>query len=592
MNNDYFSLLRTAWHYARSEKRTYIIVYILFALANVSQSIYPIIFGNFVNQVQADSTKIWNSLLIYIGIYLFLKIFEWVFHGPARILERTLAFNLSQNFLQEKYHQVLHLPAAWHTDNHSGATINRIRKSYEALKDFFENGFMYFATFAKFFIALFAMVYFSPLFGGIGLLLGLFTIRVLFWFDVPYIKTLDEVNEAEHQVSATLFDSIANIRTVITLRLEKSMENGLYQKVRAIFPAYKKNMYINEWKWFAADILVASIYAIVALGYVYQNYNSGKPVAVGNLIVLLGFVNQFTSVFHDVAWQYTNIIQFNTNVNASKDITESYNALNKTSTSAELPVNWKNIDINDLNFSYHTEYNNERKAQSLHGIHLNLKRGARIAIIGESGGGKSTVLALLRGLYAPEQSTKLTVDEKPIDNWNILGNTVTLFPQEPEIFDNTIEHNLTLGLPYNEKTVDAACEIANVTEIIAQLPNGKSSHIQEKGVNLSGGQKQRLALARGILAAQESTIVLLDEPTSSVDAKTEYAIYKNLLAAFKDKTVISTLHRLHLLVFFDYVYIMKQGRIIDEGTFLNLKEKSPTFKELWKHQEIIMQTEV
>ena len=100
-----------------------------------------------------------------------------------------------------------------------------------------------------------------------------------------------------------------------------------------------------------------------------------------------------------------------------------------------------------------------------------------------------------------------------------------------------------------------------------------------------------MALARGILAAQESTIVLLDEPTSSVDAKTEYAIYKNLLAAFKDKTVISTLHRLHLLVFFDYVYIMKQGRVIDEGTFLDLKEKSPTFKELWKHQEIVMQAE-
>ncbi len=588
MNNDYFSLLRTAWHYARAEKRTYIFVYVLFALANVSQSIYPIIFGNFVNQVQSDSTKIWHSLLVYIGIYMFLKLFEWVFHGPARILERTLAFNLSQNFLQEKYHQVLHLPAAWHTDNHSGATINRIRKSYEALKDFFENGFMYFATFAKFFIALFAMVYFSPLFGGIGLILGLFTIRVLFWFDVPYIKTLDEVNEAEHQVSATLFDSIANIRTVITLRLERSMESGLSQKIRAIFPSYRKNMFINEWKWFAADILVASIYAIVALGYVYQHYSSGKIADVGNLIILLGFVNQFTSVFHDVAWQYTNIIQYNTNVNASKDISDAFNALNKKSASNELPQNWKDIDIKDLSFSYHTDYDTERKAQSLHNLNLNLKRGARIAIIGESGGGKSTVLSLLRGLYLPEDSIQLTVDEQKISDWNTLGNTVTLFPQEPEIFDNTIEHNLTLGLPYDEKTVDAACEIANVTEIIQQLPNGKASHIQEKGVNLSGGQKQRLALARGILAAKQSTIVLLDEPTSSVDAKTEYAIYKNLLEAFKDKTVISTLHRLHLLVFFDYVYIMKQGRIIDEGTFANLKENSVTFKELWKHQEILL----
>ncbi len=587
MNNDYFSLLRTAWNYARTEKRTYILVYVLFSIANLSQSVYPIAFGWFVNQAQNNTAHIWYSLLIYIGIYMGLKLLEWFFHGPARILERTLAFNLSQNFLQEKYHQVLHLPAAWHTDNHSGATINRIRKSYEALKNFFEDGFMFFHTFSKFFIALAAMIYFSPLFGGIGLILGVFTIWVLFKFDVPYIKTLDEVNEAEHEVSATLFDSIANIRTVITLRLEKSMENGLYQKVRAIFPAYKKNIYINEWKWFVADILVASIYAIVALGYVYQNFSQSKHVDIGSLIILLGYINEFTSVFHDVGWQYTNIIQLNTSVNASKDITETYNALNKTNTSSELPQNWKKIDIKDLSFSYHEEYDTTRKAQSLHNIDLNLERGRRIAIIGESGGGKSTVLALLRGLYIPEDSTQLVVDEKNIPNWNTLGNTVTLFPQEPEIFDNTIEHNLTLGLPYDEKTVDSACEIANVTEIISQLPNGKASHIQEKGVNLSGGQKQRLALARGILAAQLSTIVLLDEPTSSVDAKTEYEIYKNLLEAFKDKTVISTLHRLHLLVFFDYVYIMKQGRIIDEGTFANLKENSPTFKELWKHQEIL-----
>jgi ABC-type multidrug transport system fused ATPase/permease subunit len=117
------------------------------------------------------------------------------------------------------------------------------------------------------------------------------------------------------------------------------------------------------------------------------------------------------------------------------------------------------------------------------------------------------------------------------------------------------------------------------------LPNGLQSNIQEKGVNLSGGQKQRLALARGILAARTSKIVLLDEPTSSVDPKTEMQIYQKLFREFEGKAVLSTLHRLHLLAQFDYVYILQKGIIVDEGTFEKLLQESAIFQELWKHQK-------
>jgi ABC-type multidrug transport system fused ATPase/permease subunit len=116
------------------------------------------------------------------------------------------------------------------------------------------------------------------------------------------------------------------------------------------------------------------------------------------------------------------------------------------------------------------------------------------------------------------------------------------------------------------------------------LPDGLLTYIQEKGVNLSGGQKQRLALARGILAAQNSSIVLLDEPTSSIDPGTEKKIYGSLFNAFSDKAVVSSLHRLHLLKDFDYIYILKDGSVIDEGTFDNLSRYSLVFKEMWDHQ--------
>ena len=205
--------------------------------------------------------------------------------------------------------------------------------------------------------------------------------------------------------------------------------------------------------------------------------------------------------------------------------------------------------------------------------------------MGESGSGKSTILALLRGLYTPQYGMVFSIDDAIFDI-STLNETVTLFPQEPEIFENTIEYNITLGLPFEEKMVWEVCDLAHFSETAKQLPKALSSNIQEKGVNLSGGQKQRLALARGILAAKESQVVLMDEPTSSVDAKTEALIYEQLFANFSEKVIISSLHRLHLLRYFDYVYVLQNGRIIEEGTLEYLQKNAPVFMELWKHQII------
>src|SRR5882672_6197931 len=234
MANPYISLLKTAWRYARREKRKYVLVYAMFVGANLVYAMNPILFGWFIGRIQRDTAHVLRYTTIYISCYIGLKFLQWCFHGPARIMERTLAFHLSRNFLQEKYHQVLHLPVKWHQDHHSGATINRVRKAYEALREFFDRGFMYINVLGKFFFSVTAMLYFSPLFGSLAILMGVLTIFVIRTFDKPFVKALDEVNEKEHIVSSTLFDSLSNIMTVITLRLEKSMETGLLHKVQLI----------------------------------------------------------------------------------------------------------------------------------------------------------------------------------------------------------------------------------------------------------------------------------------------------------------------------------------------------------------------
>lgn len=584
MPNPYISLLKTAWQYARQERKRYVLIYLMFTMANIVFALNPILYGWFINKIQEDSKNVLKHTLWFAAGFVGLRVGEWIFHGPARVLERQLAFNLSRNFLQEMYHQALHLPVKWHQDHHSGSTINRIRKASQALKTFFENGFMYLHALSKFVFSFAAMLYFSPLYGSIGILMGVFTIWVILKFDKPFIKTLNEVNEKEHIFFSTLFDSLSNIITVITLRLEKSMENGLMSKVKDMYPPFMKNVIINEKKWFVADTLVALTYGIIAYGYVYQNWQPNTVFYVGGLVTLLGYVNQFTSVFHDIAWQYTEIIQHNTDVQTAKSIGEAYASQHRPETTETLPQNWKKIEIQNLNFSHREVYSKDYTPQGLHDIKIEIGRGRKVAFVGESGSGKSTLLAILRGLYEPEEGVLVKVDgiEKQL---TLLHESVTLFPQEPEIFENTIAYNITLGLPFEASDIAEVCNNAHFSDVIEQLPNGLESNIQEKGVNLSGGQKQRLALARGILAARESEIVLLDEPTSSVDPKTETLIYEKLFAAFANKAVVSSLHRLHLLQYFDYVYVLDKGRIVDQGSFEHLKTQSPIFQELWRHQE-------
>jgi ATP-binding cassette subfamily B protein len=586
MNNPYISLLVTAWRYARQQRKRYLLIYGMFVMANIVLAMNPLLYGWFIQSFQKDPDAALDNVWLYAGGYFALMLLEWAFHGPARVMERKLAFDLSRNFLDEMYHQALHLPIKWHQDHHSGATINRIRKAYEALRDFFQNGFMFLHAFAKFVFSFIAILWFSPVFGAIGVLVGLINVWVIFKFDKPFIKALDETNEKEHIVSSTLFDSLSNIITVITLRLEKRMKISLMGKVSEVFPPFQRSVVINEWKWFVASLFIAIIYIVVTAGYVYQNYTPGQVFLVGGLVTLLSYVNQFTSVFQDIAWQYTEIIRYNTEVQTARLIGKTYEQQHRPEASEDLPKVWQEIHISNLNFSHGEAYDSEKGAHSLHGLDIRIRRGQRIAFIGESGSGKSTLLALLRGLYQPEEGTNVRIDGTTA-GIELLADQVTLFPQEPEIFENTIDYNITLGLPFEQHDILQVCETAHFADVVQKLPNGLESNIQEKGVNLSGGQKQRLALARGILAARSSDIVLLDEPTSSVDPKTEALIYDNMFAEFAGKAVISTLHRLHLLTKFDYIYILRDGYIVDEGTFSDLRRNSAVFKDLWRHQEAL-----
>src|SRR5699024_8967515 len=130
-----------------------------------------------------------------------------------------------------------------------------------------------------------------------------------------------------------------------TLRSENQMQSGLLKKVGQVFLPFKKQATINEWKWFTASMLVALIYVIVILGYVYQNWIPGETFLIGGLVTLLAYVNQFTSVFYDVANQYTKIIQYNTDIKAAEDIEAAYTQQHIATVLTPLPESWQTMAL-------------------------------------------------------------------------------------------------------------------------------------------------------------------------------------------------------------------------------------------------------
>ncbi|MEM9259481.1 MAG: ATP-binding cassette domain-containing protein, partial [Bacteroidota bacterium] len=257
-------------------------------------------------------------------------------------------------------------------------------------------------------------------------------------------------------------------------------------------------------------------------------------------------------------------------------IEEAYSRQAMPTLNGEVQREWQRLRVEALNFRY------VEQGAGIFDLRLNLDRGKRIALIGPSGSGKTTTLYTLRGLYPPEELS-LRFDEQQ-DSGPQLHEQTTLIPQSPEIFEDTLRNNLTMGLERQSAELEQSIHISVLEDVIEQADQGLATFLAEGGANLSGGQRQRLSIARGLLAADTSTLLLLDEPTSSLDPKTELLVYERLFAAFPDKTIVSTLHRLHLLRFFDYIYYMAEGRIVAEGTLTDLLEKSAGFRSMYQEQ--------
>ncbi|GAA0740406.1 ABC transporter ATP-binding protein [Gaetbulibacter jejuensis] len=562
-DNPYISLLSISWKYAnKKNKSLFVLVYVMYIITNSILASFPLVYGWFVDSLQYNTQDAIKNVWIYIIGYFSLVIGFWLFHAPARMIERKLAFEISSSFLENLVEKLTNLDILWHKKNHSASLINRLRKGFLGLRGFFENGFVYFQTIMQLLISSVAMIYFSPLFGSIAIGLGVFAIWVNFKYDKPFIKSLNEFNEEEHKTLAMLTDSLSNIMTVITLRLNKKIMQELDIMLKQMSPSFRQNTIIAIKKWLTANLLSSFTYAFIIVGYLYSNYNSGTDFKIGPLVALIAFITQFTVAFNNVVLNYTNIVQYYADVSTVNMVNDEFDAYKKTFNNYKsAPSNWESIEIQGINYSH---VNKKECKIIFENATLDIERNRNMVLVGNSGIGKSTLLSIIKGMYRLDSQPKLLIDSVAYSNWNTLTELTTLFPQDPEIFENTILFNLTMGIPFETAEIDEACRIACIDEFIESLSEGINTKIVENGNNLSGGQKQRLALARGVLAAKNNSIVLLDEPTSNIDPQTEIKIFKNLFEHWSDKVLICTTHNTEIQNLFKIKLKIENKQILNE----------------------------
>lgn len=209
----------------------------------------------------------------------------------------------------------------------------------------------------------------------------------------------------------------------------------------------------------------------------------------------------------------------------------------------------------------------------LEGFNLRVASGERVGLVGRSGAGKSTILALLQRLYDP-QGGHVLIDEQDVAQvtQDSLRQSIAVVQQDISLFHRSVLENLRYGRPdATDEEVYRAAEMAQCTEFIKRLPQGFDTIVGDRGLKLSGGQRQRLAIARAFL--RDAPIILLDEATSALDTESEQAIQEALVRLFRGRTVIAIAHRLSTLDSFDRIVVLDRGRIVEEGLSAELRRR-------------------
>jgi len=559
------------WSYLEKYKKRIHFLLFLALISSVILAFIPYIYGKLVDLVSihpTDLTFIFALLTIWILMSLISSFMNRFIHQKGS----NLSVDVSNNLICQSANHVRTLPLSFHKEKKTGATVSKIDRASNYLFRIVDE--ILFWTLPQFFsvivgILILFFIEWRLAIGATIIFLGY--ILITFYKTFPIIKSQDKLNKIFENVYGNLYDAMGNIQSIKSCAAEdfqdKKTKRDYQKRLAPVFKDFLKLWHtLALWQGIFWSLGFISLFGF-ALLFLERNI-----ISPGKLVMFIGYINLIYSPLRGLAWHWQ---VFCTGMTAIKRVSkllriksEDYKQKGEVLEDVKGEVEFKNVS-----FGY--------KGQSLvlKNISFKVKAGQKIAIVGGSGEGKTTLVDLI-SLYFKVSKGKILIDGLDIRKMNLqfLRKMIAYVPQDIVLFNDTIKNNILYGrLWANEEEIIEASISAYAHKFIGSFPKKYETLVGEKGIKLSAGQKQRIAIARALI--RDPKILVLDEATSSLDSESERLIQGALEKLTKNRTTFIIAHRLSTVKKADVILVLEKGKIVEEGTHNELiKKKGLYFK--------------
>ena len=513
-----------------------------------------------------------NNILLIIGAALLSGFFTFIMRQTIIVTSRLIEFDLKN----EIYQQYQRLSLNFYKKNKTGDLMNRISEDVSKVRMYFGPAIMYSMNMLVLFVVAIVKMY------NIDVTLTNYTLLPLPVLSVSIYVLSRIINKRSTVVQQYLSKLTANAQETFSgISILKSY--GIEQNAIAEFGSLSvtaKEKNINLFKaqalFFPLMILLIGLSNILVIYIGGLRYIAGE-ITIGVIAEFIMYVNMLTWPVAVVGW-VTSIVQ---QAEASQERINEFlkhepEIKNLVATASKITGD---IEFKDVTFTY-----DDTNITALKNLSFILKQGETLAILGNTGSGKSTILNLIARLYDTD-SGEVLIDGKNIKdiNLNDLRQNIGFVPQEAFLFSDTIKNNIKFGdNNASDAKIEQAAKNAYIHHNIIDFNEGYNTYVGERGVTLSGGQKQRISIARALI--KDPKILILDDCLSAVDTETEETILNNLYKVSHNKTTLIVSHRISSVKNADKVIVIENGTIVQQGTHNQLVNKIGYYKELYEQQ--------
>lgn len=386
-----------------------------------------------------------------------------------------------------------------------------------------------------------------------------------------------QMNEADSTTNSRAVDSLLNFETVKYFNNEHFEANRYDDDLAAWEIARRRNRLslftLNAGQASIIAIAMTAMMANAALGVL------NEEMTIGDFVLINAFTMQIFMPLNFLGFVYREIRGSLANIDKLFNLLAQVPQIKDAENAETLKTTNPAVSFKDVHFSY------GEKRRILNGINFTVPAGKKVAVVGASGAGKSTIMKLLFRFYEPNRG-QILIDGKDIKqlSQDSLRAHIGIVPQDTVLFNTSLKENIRYGNPKaNDDEISQVIKLAHLEAFIKKLPDGLETTVGERGLKLSGGEKQRVAIARALLKG--APIMIFDEATSSLDSASEKAILSALRDAAKGHTSLVIAHRLSTIVDADEILVVNEGAIVEQGTHDDLLAKDGEYASLWQTQQ-------